>query len=191
MAEYRLRDTRENRRGVQDQFRTILRRARELFADVDRETFNRRPGPERWSAGECIEHLNTTARTYLPALTDAIISGRGRGGSRRSGRTLVGRLLAWLQEPPPRFHRRARVELMPAQDLDPADVLEDFEALYEEVIVRVNESRDLDRRKIRVRSVLNPFLRLKLDDWFAYLAAHARRHLWQAAETLKEVRRAR
>jgi hypothetical protein len=33
---------------------------------------------------------------------------------------------------------------------------------------------------VKVRSVLNPRLKLSLGDWFQFMAAHARRHLWQA-----------
>ncbi len=187
MPELKFREKRDNRRGVQDQFRTILRRAREITAGMDRDAFNRRPGPGRWSPGECLDHLNVTARLYLPALTEAIESARAKGwvDRRRSGRTLLGRVAAWTQEPPSRLRMRTHAELEPARDLDPAAVLEEFEALHEEIIVRVNESRDLDRRRVRIASLLNRRLRLTLDDWFAFLAAHARRHLWQAAEAME------
>src|SRR5688500_20171730 len=31
-----------------------------------------RPGPDQWSAAECIEHLNLTSRAYVPLLRDAL-----------------------------------------------------------------------------------------------------------------------
>ncbi|HUH12918.1 MAG TPA: DinB family protein, partial [Longimicrobiales bacterium] len=78
-------------------------------------------------------------------------------------------------------------ELEPARDLDPADALEEFEALHEEMIVRMNEASNLDRKRIRVRSPLNSKLRLSLGDWFAFLAVHGRRHLWQAERALEDL----
>lgn len=178
------RKPRRSRRQVQDQFRTLIRQARTVAGGLDRPTFNRRPSPGRWSVGECLEHLNASARLYLPVLTEAIEDGLARGLTtmRRDGRTILGRLAVWSQEPPPRFRRGTWPELEPEPDLDPADVVADFEALHEELIVRINESGGLDRKKIRVRSVLDRRLRLSLDDWFCFLAAHARRHLWQAAD---------
>jgi hypothetical protein len=183
-----LKETRPNRQGAADQVRTAIRCARELVEGVDPEAFNRRPASGGWSAAQCLEHLNETARLYLPLITEAIEAGRARGGGRGghdAGRTLLGRLLAWSQEPPVRFRVRTFPAIQPpAASLDPDQVLEDFQALHEELIVRINESGSLDRRRIRIRSPLMPRLSLSLGDWFAFLTAHVRRHLWQAEQAL-------
>lgn len=184
------RDKRPNRQGVADQVRTLIRCARELGEDLDRATFNRRPPAGGWSVAECIDHLNATARLYLPVVTDAIDDARARAWSdrQRDGRTWTGRLLVWSQEPPARFRVRTVDALEPGSDLDPAAVLDEFEALHEELIVRINESRSLDLRRIRIRSLLKSWLKLSLEDWFAFLAAHGRRHLWQAEQALDALR---
>ena len=183
---------RASRQGPADQFRSVIRRGRELVEPLDRASFNRRPGPERWSAGQCIDHLNATARVYLPVLTEAIEGARAQGlvDGRRDGRTLLGRLLAWSQEPPARFRTRTADVLEPDREpeLDPDAVMEEFENLHEELIVRINESGDLDRKRVKIRSVIVSRLRLSLGDWFAFLAAHARRHLWQAEQVLAQAR---
>jgi len=185
------RDTRPNRQGVADQARTLIRCARELAGDLDRGSFNRRPPAGGWSVAECLDHLNATARLYLPIMAVAIDDARARGWTdrQRDGRTWLGRMLAWSQEPPARFRTRTFDDLEPSSDLEPAAVLDEFEALHEELIVRINESRSLDLRRIRIRSVLNPRLRLSLADWFAFLAAHGRRHLWQAEQVLESFQR--
>lgn len=185
------RDQRPNRQRPQDELRTLIRQVRSLADELDRQTFNRRPEEGRWSVGECVDHLNATARLYLPVLTDAIDRARARGvvGERKSGRTILGRVVVWGMEPPPKWFSRMRTwpEIEPARDLDPAVTLNDFEALHEELIVRMNEAADLDLRRVRVRSALDSRLRLSLGDWFHFIPAHARRHLWQAAEVLAEV----
>ena len=185
----KLRDARKNRQGIQDQFRTLIRRVHELIGGLDRARFNERPGDDRWSAGECLDHLNATARLYLPELARAIEEGRRRGltGSRPDGRTLLGRIIVWSLEPPPRIKTSTYEEIEPGRDLDPAEVADEFEALHEELIVRINESADLDRKRVTMRSVLMRRLTLSLDDWYAFLAAHARRHLYQAEQALEEL----
>lgn len=173
---------RRTRSGVQDQVRTLIRRVRELADGMDRETFNRRPSPDSWSVAECLDHLNETARAYLPEFADAIDRARADGAVADPGapdRTMLGRLIAWTQESG-QFRTRTHPALEPARDHDPEDVLEAFEALHEELIVRINEAADLDRRKVRLRSLVDPRLKLSLGDWFHYMAAHARRHLAQA-----------
>jgi hypothetical protein len=181
-----LRDRRANRQGVADQVRTLIRCAHELTDGVDRAAFNQRPPDGGWSVAECLDHINATARLYLPLFAEAIEDGRARGWTQRGtdGRTWLGRLVAWSQEPPVRFRSRTFAELEPATDLDPTDVYEEFEALHEELIVRINESGSLDQRRIRIRSALNRRLRLSLADWYAFLAAHARRHMWQAGSEM-------
>lgn len=187
-------DRRSNRQGLADQVRTLIRRAREITGPLDRATFNRKPGTGGWSVAECLDHLNATARLYLPVLTDAIEDARARGivDGRGDGRTLLGRVLAWTQEPPVRFRMRTYTELLPGEQeeggFEPAEVLDEFEVLHEELIVRINESSDIDRRRVRVRSALDPRLRLSLGDWFTFLAAHGRRHLWQAERALERGR---
>lgn len=185
------RDTRPNRQRPQDELRTLIRQALDLCEGLDRETFNRRPGEGRWSVAECVDHLNTTARLYLPVLTDAIERARAQGvtGERTPGRTLLGRLVVWLMEPPPKWFSRMGTwpELEPARGLDPHATLDDFEALHEELIVRMNEAADLDLRKVKVRSALDSRVRLSLGDWFHFLPAHARRHMWQASRALDEL----
>lgn len=186
----KLKDDRANRRGAADQVRTLIRCARELGEGVDRETFNRSPPDGGWSMAECLDHLNATARVYLPLIAEAMEEGRARGhvGRQADGRTWVGRFIAWSQEPPVRFVRmKTFPDIEPDQDLAPEDVLDEFQVLHEELIVRINEAASLDTRRIRIRSALNRRLRLSLADWFAFLTAHARRHLWQAEQALARV----
>jgi hypothetical protein len=183
----RLKDRRRNRRGVADQVRTLIRRAHELAGDADPAAFNRPPSDGAWSAGQCFEHLNETARIYLPVIAEAMEAGRAAGHTHRSGdgRTILGRLIAWSQEPPVRFRFRTFQAIEPPrEELDPGRVLEDFEVLHEELIVRINEAGTLDCRRIRFRSPLDRRLKLCLGDWFAFLAAHGRRHLLQADRAL-------
>jgi hypothetical protein len=181
------KDRRSNRRGLADQVRTLIRRAHELVDSVDPATMNRVPPGGGWSAAQCIEHLNETARVYLPVLAEAIEQGRtGDPSGVGEGRTLLGRVVVWAQEPPVRFRFRTFDSIRPPNgDLDPAQIVADFETLHEELIVRINESGSTDRKRIRIRSVLDPRLKLSLGDWFAFLAAHGRRHLWQAERALE------
>jgi hypothetical protein len=187
------KDRRANRRGVADQVRTLIRRAREIAGDLDTDTFNRKPPDGGWSVAQCLDHLNASARLQLPTLTEAMEEARAKGqviaDRTRDGRTWIGRFVAWSQEPPYRIRMKTFQAIEPAAArLEPDDVLDEFQALHEELIVRINEAITLDQRRIRIPSTLNPRLRLTLADWFAFLAAHGRRHLWQADQTLQKVR---
>jgi hypothetical protein len=155
---------------------------------MDAAALRRRPDPDTWSVAECIDHLNETARLYLPEFAETIDRAREEGRLARPGssdRTLFGRFVVWTQEPPVLFRMKTLEGIRPRGDEDPGELLASFEALHEEMIVRMNEASDLDRRRIRMRSVLDSRLSLSLGDWFHFMAAHVRRHLWQA-ERVKE-----
>lgn len=173
----------KRREGVQDQLRTAIRRARALASEMEPSSFNARPEEGAWSVAECLDHLNETARLYLPELSDAIEGARTQGLLARPGaarRTLIGRLIVWTQEPPVRIRTKTFAGIEPREHPDQEEVAEAFEALHEELIVRINEAADLDWKRVKMRSVLDSRLKLSLGDWFHFLAAHVRRHLWQA-----------
>lgn len=175
-----------------DDYPTIL--AGELEAAAGRvrelagagEAFGRRPGDGGWSAAECVDHLNATARLYLPALGDAIDEARRNGltGDRGDGRTVPGRIVAWMMEPPARLKMKTFDEIEPRESHDPEALVAEFADLHGRLTTQAAAARDLDRKRIRVRSLLDSRLKLSLDDWYAFLAAHARRHIWQAEQAM-------
>lgn len=179
--------TRDLVADLQDELESATQRVRELTA-VGPDALNRRPTDDAWSAAECIDHLNGTARLYLPVLDEAIAGAREAGltGDRGDGRTVLGRLVAWMMEPPPRFRTRTFPRLEPARDRDPDALVREFADLHGRLAAQLRSASDLDRRRIKVRSLLDSRLKLSLDDWYAFIAAHARRHIWQAERAIPE-----
>ena len=47
------------------QFEQIKETTAQLFKDVSVEELNKKPSEKRWSAAECIEHLNLAGQSYL------------------------------------------------------------------------------------------------------------------------------
>lgn len=64
-----------------------------------------RPGPDRWSVAECLDHLVLTGEAYLRVLDEALSSARreGRTAEGPFRRGLVGRWVIRGLEPPPGF----------------------------------------------------------------------------------------
>jgi hypothetical protein len=61
------------------QFERLSAAADELVMPLTDEQFNWQPAPGAWSVAECIEHLNITARMYLPRLDEGIAEATRRG----------------------------------------------------------------------------------------------------------------
>ena len=67
---------------------------------------------------------------------------------------------------------------------DPAGVLEDFLQANEELIRRIRTANGLDLKRAKVPVPGSRRLKLSLGQGFALMAAHSRRHLWQARQVL-------
>ena len=95
------------------QFEQLSADADALVAPLSDEQFTWQPQPDAWSVAQCIDHLNATARLYLPMLDEGIADAIRRGlySPGPFSYNWIGRLLAWVVEPPrgsaPRRRRRS------------------------------------------------------------------------------------
>ena len=145
-----------------------------------------RPSPGAWSVAQCIEHLNTTARVYLSALDEGIADAIRRGlygeGPFRYG--VIGRLFVWSQEPPPRFRTRAPKPFQPVADRPRHELMAAFRAYQVQYVDRLRQANGVDLGRARVASPAGRWITMSLGSGFALMAAHERRHLWQAREII-------
>ena len=168
------------------QLEAIRADARQLVAGLSDAEFNRRPAAGRWSAAECLDHLNMV-RKVLPAIDRAITNAAARG-LRSDGPFRYGWFARWMIrsfEPPPRRRFRNPRLLEPAhQPLAPDAVLQEFLSLRDALTRRVRQADGLDLQRAIVVSPVSRFFRMPLGGYFAFLLAHDRRHLWQARAAL-------
>jgi len=162
------------------------RRAHQLTSALDHQRWARRPGPDQWSAAECLIHLNLASRAFLPLVRDAIATGRrleqfSPGPYRRD---FVGWVLSWIVEPPVRLRVRTTAPFVPA-GVEPRDVvLATFDALQGELRTCVADASGLDLVRLRVVSPFDPRLKYNLYSCLKLIPAHQRLHLTQAAAAI-------
>ena len=89
-----------------------------LVAPLSEALLHWRAAPDSWSVAQCIEHLNVTARLYLPVSRrrDRQRNRRGLYGPGPFRYNWIGRLVVFSQEPPPRFRTRAPAAFTPAAE---------------------------------------------------------------------------
>ncbi len=158
--------------------------ARRLIEGLTDEQVNWQPSPDSWSVAQCLDHLARSNTIYAAALQDAVRQAGAKGILRREPIQpgwLSRIFIRWL-EPPPRMKSRAPKKIVPASHGNPADVLEGF--LHAQKAVRTvlleSASAGLDLNQIRFRNPFIRFLRFTVGAGLLILAAHDRRHLWQA-----------
>ena len=170
--------------GYQDQLLSIRQDVPGLVANLSEEQFARSPGPKRWSMAQCFDHLNATARAFVPAIDTGLEDARARGltGSGPFGYSLFERLFLRMTEPPPGLRFPAPRVLLPAPGKPMAAILSEFMDWQDRLDERLRQADGLDLQRARARSPAFPLFTWSLGSLFAITLSHERRHLWQARQ---------
>ncbi len=177
-------------RAITDSLRSAQRRLRRLSDNLSDQNWSKHPGPGRWSAAECVEHLNLTSRAYLPLLRDAVARAKEIGGARQKHyrRDALGWFMSMMIGPLRHVgkFRIGRVKTAPAfvpkGGRSRSEILSDFVRLQAEfaALIRSGDGLPLDQVKI-----VSPFGgRMKYSAYSALVivARHQHRHIQQAEE---------
>jgi hypothetical protein len=170
--------------GYLEQIRYIRQDVGAIVANLTGAQFNWRPAPDRWSIAECFDHLNLTARQFVPTMDATIADARTRG-LLSPGPFAYGwfeRLFIASNEPPPKRRFRAFKRFRPAAGKPVAAVMDEFLQWQDRLGERVRQADGLDLRRARRRSPILPLLTWSLGTMFALTLAHERRHIWQARQ---------
>jgi DinB superfamily len=143
-----------------------------------------RPPEGGWCVVECIQHLVATTDAFLPRMIVALTTAPRQMSEYRG--TLLGRFLAWFLEPPYRVKFRVVPELAP-RPIAPSDLLASFEASQEKVRDYLRHCRGLAIDRVKVASPVDSRIKYNVWDALRVLAAHQRRHLWQAEQVVKRL----
>jgi len=164
------------------QFERFAAEADAFVTTLDDQQFHWRPRSDAWSIGECLEHLNVTARVVLPRIDDAIADAIGRGvrGDLPFVPSWLDRLALRTTEPPSRWPMWSPAALRPAPWVPRERVMPQLREYQEQFIDRLRQANGIDLGRARVTSIASRWVRFSLGTGFALVAAHERRHLWQA-----------
>lgn len=172
------------------QFEQLADETDALAGTLTEEQFNWRPPTGTWSVAQCVDHLNVTARMYLPRLDEGIAEAIRRGlyGGGPFRYNWLGRMFVHIVAPPPRFRVKAPKEFQPAPSRRKPETLAAFRAYQVQFIDRLRQANGLDLARARVQSPAAKYLRIPLGSGFALMVAHERRHLYQARGVIDHAR---
>lgn len=155
-----------------------------LIAGLSPEQMSWRPETGRWSILECLDHLNRSDIMYLRGMR--VVFERDRHNASLPPKAfrlgfLARQILRYL-EPPPRLKMPAPRSVAPPPGLVPAEVETEFNRLHLDLRGFVLEASGVDMGAIHFPSPMSSLLKLNLAEGCAIIAAHDRRHLWQAGQ---------
>ncbi len=160
----------------------------ESFSHLSEEELNYKPGPDVWSALECIEHMNIADAHYLFQFEQKLKSGTPSSGRPfKSG--LLGNL--FVKGIKPKEDGSIPNRMKTFQKLRPTvtalyDTTNRFLEDQDRMIHCLEKSRALELNKNKVPTFLGRLVPLNLGDAYRFVIAHNQRHIQQIKNTLKE-----
>jgi DinB superfamily len=174
----------EVRRGLELAESGIVR-----FSDsVSDEVWTKRPPSGGWSAAECIAHLTMTTDAYLDLFAAARKTVPGSATlPPKYGRGIGGRLLEWMLEPPARGKSKTLAAFVPAASAPKSTMIAEFTRSQKALLVWMKSVESVPLDKMIITSPFNSRLKYNAYATLRVIAAHQRRHLWQAERAARGI----
>jgi hypothetical protein len=174
-----------------DEFRREFERLADeadlLVSGLTDEQFTWAPGVDAgagWSIAQCIDHLNVTARLYLPQLDEGIANAIRQGlyGEGPFKYWWLARIFVRMQEPPPRVRVRTPAAFQPPPARTRREIMAAFRAYQVQYVDRLRQANGLDLGACAGPIAAGGMGAHAARNGFAAMTAHERRHLWQARQ---------
>jgi hypothetical protein len=168
-----------------DQIDAADRAGAALAAGVTDEQFLWRPLEGRgWSIAQCLDHLGIMNKHYGASVRSGIEDGRRRNLRHNGpGRpTFFGRRFIASQEPPVRMKLKTPKVALPPLDKSREEIMRTYHEAHDFVRRLIVDAADVDVNRATFQNPFIPLIRMRVATGLAILAAHDRRHLWQAEQ---------
>ncbi len=155
--------------------------------ETDEQTLKTRPDENTWSPLECIDHLNMTYAQYIPAIQNRLTH-PVKGNRENYKPSFFGRKFTEMMEPPIKMKSKTFKKFIPKKELDIEDAFANFVNYNNEMIELISKLDGIDIKKTKVTSPALSIMKFQIGELFPFLAAHSRRHLWQAEQIIKRIK---
>ncbi len=169
--------------GLQSALAALKVEALELVSGLRESQFNWRPSPQKWSMAECLLHLNIVGDRYVRIIEAALEDAKARRFTARGviAHGFFGKWILANTEPPPKRRYKSPRGFTPSYGQPITAVLPTFLHLQDQLKLQIEQSTGLDLGRIKLPAPGLP-LRFNLLLTLEWIAAHERRHLWQARQ---------
>lgn len=160
------------------------------FKPLTQNQVNWKPDPERWSIGECLEHLNLYGDYYIPTIQEAIKNGADTKPVDKFKSGWLGNYSANAMLPKDGAvtnNMKTLKDKNPAFSSLPKNVVDRFIDQQKEILKLLEKSQSVNLMKVRVSISIGKFIKFKLGDTFRFIIYHHIRHILQAEKVYEEL----
>jgi hypothetical protein len=177
---------------LQSRLTTVLDTVTREFVPLTEEQLRWKPGPDRWSIVECLQHLNLAERYYIRNMQHKVEK-LGLIQTTPTDQTLqsdwVGKAMLYAVNPEVKIKLPAPGIVRPrsAADLVPTEVMAQFLELQNLLRTLLDKAVFLDWNQDKVMTLFGNWLKMRVGDAFLMLVAHTERHMKQAMRVKAEM----
>lgn len=167
------------------------RAAEALAARLSDEEFFWQPEEgRRWSVALCLDHLAVTNVAYGAAIRGGIEQAKARGWTRKGPAApgFFGRRFVASMEPPVRMRTKTPGKIRPRPARSRDEILRAYREAHDEVRRLIGEAASVDVNRATFPNPFVSLFRVKVSTGLNVIAAHDRRHLWQAQQVEQALR---
>jgi hypothetical protein len=167
----------------------IAQTVKDEFGGLSEELLNKKLSIREWSIGQCLDHIITTNKTYLPVLV-SVRDGKHRPGfweknnmlTNYTGRRMINTL-------GPRIQKKFKAPRIfaPSKSTIKTDIIQRFITHQDKLSVLF---KILEEKKLTETVITSPaasLITLKLADVISIIIVHEQRHLQQALLIKKKI----
>jgi DinB superfamily len=160
-----------------------------IATQIPHERLFQKPAPEKWSAAECLEHLNLYGDFYLPAMQQAIETSLAKGltAKEKYASSWLGDYFVRTMQPKNGQVTRTMKTFKdknPTHLATPPEVLQRFMKQQSDLLAIIKSAQHTDLQRIKIPLTI-PYLKLRLGDVLRFVVAHNERHVLQALNAVR------
>ncbi len=171
---------------IKQQTEDILNKAVTQWQMLPPRTMLYKESADKWSAAQCLMHLNSYGDYYLPALQNSIEEAKRKEWRSATNFTtsFIGNWFTKLMQPKGEAKTIKKMKSpknhSPITNENSDIVLATFIDQQETLLQLLEKAKEVDLRKAKTPVSISRFIKLPLGDTFRFLIAHNYRHVLQA-----------
>ncbi len=174
--------------GLVEGFNMLQSEAKNKFLNLDNEKLNFKISPEKWSIAECLDHVISLDKLYIPAIKSALEKNeKDEYNLNEFTNSFMGKFVLGMFKPEAKFKVKTPQKFQSSKSNYDSSIVDDFIDQKKEMIELIEEAKRYEVSRIKITSPTIKLLRMNAGEMFMFLYIHDKRHINQAANVLKVI----
>lgn len=157
------------------------------FGSLSSEQINWKPSPDKWSVGQCLEHLIATNNNYIKILSKVVDGSYQPGFWQKLGllKGVWGKFFKKMVHPDSARKIKAPAAIRPHQSNIDSSIVNDFTSNIQTVLDLFKKLDGKDLSKITISSPFASIIVYSVKDVCSIIIFHTQRHVNQAVRVMQ------